>query len=329
MTGAGTQEDPFIFESWEEFANECRTSTIKNNNNYAKFSNDVENKVIDFEDLYSDGWTSTNNLKIYFKDTDFNNWELRNITTYESGAGTLFTPNNSGQSLRNAVFTNILLKTTTSSLTSNSLFGGSYTFTIYDCSFNGVFEDNCSIGKGAFKFCSFNISYFGNRPDTGSSFECCNIRVDGYNLYGISTFNIGKINDTTQVKGACYPSNNQSFTDCYLEGEITFEETNFNIDPDQGEIKIPFIGSTKMVHCVIAVNSDYAYVGNGKNTNTYSVYDNENLPNGLYEPEGFTPDSNNDLITKSKIFLTGLSTEDMKNIEALNKAGLPVGSEQV
>lgn len=331
VTGTGTQEDPFIFDSWKDFVDKLTTDTTQNNDKYAKFSDDVENKVIDFQELYPEGVTLTTFPKIYFKDTDFNNWELRNITTYESGFGTIFSAHMSGQSLRNGIFTNVLLNTPSAAITSGTytLFGGSYRFTLYDCSINGVFEDYCSIGKGAFKFCSFNISYYGYRPDENSSFECCNMRVDGYKLHGISTYTIGKINNITTVKGAFYPFNNVKFTDCYLEGEMTFEEDNFNANTKQGDIIIPFIGSNQMIHCVIAVNSDFAYIGNGSKTNTYSVYNKDNLPNGLYEPEGFTPDNTNDLVTKSKIFLTGLSTDEMKSVEALNKAGLPVGSENV
>lgn len=327
VTGTGAQGDPYIFENWEDFVNKLNEETTANNDKYAKFSDNVENKVIDFQVLYPNGVTQTSFPKIYFKDTDFNNWELRNITTYESGFGTIFSTHTSNQSLRNGIFTNVLLNTPSSAATSGTytLFGGAFTFTLYDCSINGVFEDYCSIGKGAFKFCSFNISYYGYRPDTGSSFECCNMRVDGYKLHGGSNLNIGtigKINDNN-IKGTSYPFGNGKFTDCYLEGDMTFEEENFN------ESTIPFIGSTQMIHCVIAVSSDYAYIGNGSKTNTYSVYNKDNLPNGLYEPEGFTPDSSNDLVTKSKIFLTGLFTDEMKSVEALNEAGLPVGSENV
>lgn len=72
-TGAGTQENPYVVDNWDDFLTVCNISPTT----YIVWA-DVENKVIDFNDINPQGYDSIIEIK---GNVDFNGWELRNITS--------------------------------------------------------------------------------------------------------------------------------------------------------------------------------------------------------------------------------------------------------
>ncbi len=77
MTGTGTKEYPYIVDSWEEY------TSITSNTAYVEFNPNAENKVIDFNEIQPEGFSSTVKFKDY---TNFNGWTLRNFHSTASTA---------------------------------------------------------------------------------------------------------------------------------------------------------------------------------------------------------------------------------------------------
>ena len=70
-TGAGTQDNPYVVSSWDDFLTVCNI----NPTTYIVWA-DVENKVVDFNEINPQGFTETIAMKGII---DFNGWELRNF----------------------------------------------------------------------------------------------------------------------------------------------------------------------------------------------------------------------------------------------------------
>ncbi len=82
MTGTGTKDEPYIVNSWEEY------TSITSNTAYVEFDPNAENKVIDFNEIQPEGFSSAVKFKDY---TNFNGWTLRN---FHSTASTVITTGN-------------------------------------------------------------------------------------------------------------------------------------------------------------------------------------------------------------------------------------------
>lgn len=78
MTGVGTQADPYIVDNWEDFMSINRNQI----GIYVKWA-DSDNKVIDFNDIKPDGYTTSIIFPSY---VDFNGWTLRNFRSTASYA---------------------------------------------------------------------------------------------------------------------------------------------------------------------------------------------------------------------------------------------------
>ncbi len=77
MTGTGTKDTPYIVNSWEEY------TSITSDTAHVEFDPNAENKVIDFNEIQPEGFSST----VHFKDyTNFNGWTLRNFHSTASTA---------------------------------------------------------------------------------------------------------------------------------------------------------------------------------------------------------------------------------------------------
>lgn len=78
-TGTGTQDDPYIVDSWDSYytlANDELTGSGKYRSaKYYKFA-DVDNKIVDFNDIKPEGYTSPLPGKVF---VDFNGWTFRNL----------------------------------------------------------------------------------------------------------------------------------------------------------------------------------------------------------------------------------------------------------
>lgn len=321
IKGTGTQDDPFVVSSWSQFLEKCNITIYT----YVKFSDDVENKVIDFQQIYPDGMRQLEIKGVL----DFNGWELRNLTVNMSyNPSYMFKFYNSDVIVKNAIFTNILLRSATNSTI--YLFGG-YRALVYNCSFNGVFEDLCGLGASntRFYYCSFNISLYGNRAASSEDFYCCNIHVDGYSLYGGSnnTNLLGTTSDDIKTYATTYyPFGSVSVkaTDCYIEGKLSFAK-------DQITDNIITVGFCESKHCIIAFETNDANIltGSSSYTYTYNIFNKDLLPKGVYNlPDGSSYQNGTFVNLKnSAIFLKGLTTEEMKDIKILRNSGLPVWSD--
>lgn len=72
-TGSGTQADPYIVDNWDDFLSVCNLTT----STWIRWA-DADEKIIDFNEINPQGYDSTIEIK---GNVDFNNWELRNLTS--------------------------------------------------------------------------------------------------------------------------------------------------------------------------------------------------------------------------------------------------------
>jgi hypothetical protein len=72
-SGAGTQDNPYVVDNWDDFLTVCNISATT----YIVWD-DAEDKVVDFNEINPNGYDSTIEIK---GNVDFNNWELRNLTS--------------------------------------------------------------------------------------------------------------------------------------------------------------------------------------------------------------------------------------------------------
>lgn len=137
MTGTGTQSDPFIVDNWADF----RTIDTSSSDIYVIWA-DSENKIIDFNDIQPDGFSSTVNFPA---NVDFNGWTLRNFHSTASSSIAC-----------NGMIQNLILENFYT--TSSTLIYGSVLFK--NCIFSGIIQ---SAGNaymfhgGGITECSMNI----------------------------------------------------------------------------------------------------------------------------------------------------------------------------
>ena len=78
-TGTGTKDDPYIVDSWDSYYTLANDELIGNGKyrsaKYYKFA-DVDNKIVDFNDIKPEGYTSPLPGKVF---VDFNGWTFRNL----------------------------------------------------------------------------------------------------------------------------------------------------------------------------------------------------------------------------------------------------------
>lgn len=71
MTGTGTQEDPFIVDNWADFM-----SITNKDNRYIEWDRNSADKVVDFNEIRPQGYSSTVSMGRY---TKYNGWIFRNF----------------------------------------------------------------------------------------------------------------------------------------------------------------------------------------------------------------------------------------------------------
>lgn len=72
MTGTGTAEDPYIVDNWADYRQIYKESA------HIEWDGEAENKVIDFNEIQPDGFTSQIKFSRY---TKFNGWKFKNLFT--------------------------------------------------------------------------------------------------------------------------------------------------------------------------------------------------------------------------------------------------------
>ena len=70
MTGSGTQNDPYIVDNWTDYRQICTPTA------YIEWDSQTSEKVIDFNQIQPDGFTST---IVFSRYTKFNGWKFKNL----------------------------------------------------------------------------------------------------------------------------------------------------------------------------------------------------------------------------------------------------------
>lgn len=336
------------------------TQKVTKVSKHFKFADaDPEDRVIDFEKYYPNGLPAE--IEVYYSTIDFNNWELRNATIYPDSEANCFfdlhpykTGDIDNYYVSNVNFTNILIKTSSNSgdnprgliyvtaTASSTALTKAY---ILNSSFNGVFESYCTILRGRdtiLYFCSVYVSLYDKRNSASIRFEQCNLHLDCYNIYlaGGSTGSI-EADGVHAHYHYGYPfGDSDGYIDCYIEGTFTF---NIEMDNDAngfddyyGEEGHAFqreifgYNAAILQHCVINIAYDEKEVKLGvpSNTKTFSIYNKDIVPEDA--TDFIYPESTNPYIQPklTKLYLRGLTSEEMKNSLWVANAGLPIGSDK-
>ena len=72
MTGSGTETDPFVVDNWADY------QQIYGQYVYIEWDNNAKNKVIDFDKIQPDGFTTQ--IK-FSRNTKYNGWKFKNLFT--------------------------------------------------------------------------------------------------------------------------------------------------------------------------------------------------------------------------------------------------------
>lgn len=142
MTGSGTAESPYIVDNWEDF----RTIDTASAGIYVRWA-DTGNKVIDFNDIMSEGFSETINLPAH---VDFNGWTLKNFHSTASYYS-FYCSSASDATIENLILENFYIN-------SQNLFYGSTL--LKNCIISGMvqYNGNTNVFSGCgLKNCSFNI----------------------------------------------------------------------------------------------------------------------------------------------------------------------------
>lgn len=141
MTGTGTQADPFIVDNWSDFS----TISTDNSKIYVRWA-DTGNKVIDFNDIKPEGFSTTVNFPA---NVDFNGWILRNFHSTAGSAITIGVTSATG--VQNLIFENFYIIST-------NLFNGN--FILQNCIISGIIQSKTGVdvmSTCTVKQCSMNL----------------------------------------------------------------------------------------------------------------------------------------------------------------------------
>lgn len=147
MSGDGTQESPYLVETWEELLSVATSSSV-----YIKAANE---QIIDFNNIVPDGYSSTVSLR--GKEIDLEGWTLLNFRSTAQYALQVY----SGCTYYNLVFENFYHHSSVNSTQISSFLRddskSSGTIIFNDCYFRG--REVCDDSPSYFAYCLNNGGY--------------------------------------------------------------------------------------------------------------------------------------------------------------------------
>ncbi len=170
-SGSGTQTDPYIVDTWEDFK---YYSTYRNC--YVVLDPNAENKVIDLNDTEDRGGMKSS-LNIYAY-VDGSGWEIRNYVA-KNGYYITFHPDNVKRLCKNLHFRNIIGM-------QERVFYGSFHFE--DCSFSGLMLNDATLFRsvltagGTFNRCGMHLQLWGSSTHavlSNQQMTNCHIHLEG------------------------------------------------------------------------------------------------------------------------------------------------------
>lgn len=199
-TGTGTQDDPYIVDSWDSYYNLLQGSS-RYQTLYYKFA-DVDNKVVDFNDIKPEGYAVPIQCNGF---TDFNGWTFRNlrminvVSVFDTGSKKNTDKWNKSE-LKNGKFENMYIESTNNhfGLVSYDAFSWYYLNTyMVNISFSGTFmfkgtgstnligyasSDYSSLTSNHYIGCSFNFDIVLPSASTINISDGCDIENCSFKL---------------------------------------------------------------------------------------------------------------------------------------------------
>lgn len=242
MTGTGTENDPFVVANWDDFLTIDTINTV-----YVKWQ-DIENKVIDFNEIKPDGFKER---MIFPRYIDFNGWTLKNF--HASGFDYVFYAHSSSNlvNLKNLIFENFYLTDCI------RLF---YYVNLENCIISGIFNSNSNM----------EIESFGNI--TNSSFNIKAVTPAQFTFFNGKNYKIKNSDvrlDVSAKKINILNSENCNAYNCRFSGKIESSSGEITLKGDLGNIynleasdPLNYTGTGISVY-----NSDFATVTSSSNFN--------------------------------------------------------------
>lgn len=205
MTGTGTENDPYIVESWTELSSVMEEST-----NYVKLK---ENAVIDFNEIYPEGIPYNLDINAHL---DGNNGEMRNAYFSNIACSIYF------KDAKNLGVVNLFINKP------SGYSGAAFSMgKMSNCRFSGIIQSGTLIGSSggeiynsSFRF-KFNGGGFGGSGDAYSllNYENCQFIFSGGNAesgFALSHFKNCKFKGTIP-----FAFNPNSCDTCVIDAEIS------------------------------------------------------------------------------------------------------------
>ena len=227
MTGTGTEQDPYICDTWEELLSVTTSASV-----YAEISDNAE-KIVDLNETVPQGYSESIELSGHI---DFNGLVIKNFRSTASQA-IYIKARNSGSGWKNVTFNNFYQQYSDSS-SNNFAFiatdSGNTILSMQNCNFYGKLSYGHSNSSG--KVCAF---YSGNYKVL--TFEQCAFTVEiSCNNHAVDVFRINYIKDSHIKIDVSAPSanvaaneNNANDTlyifNSLIEGKITVSDTSTSI----------------------------------------------------------------------------------------------------
>jgi hypothetical protein len=236
-TGTGTAADPYVVDNWDDFLTVCNISTTT----YIVWD-DAEDKVIDFNEINPNGYDSTIECK---GNIDFNNWELRSLTSTAFYVLKFTGTSNNKPTVRNLKITNA----------KHVIIGNGGAF-LYE---QFVILENLSI---SYEFDYGNgSSYAINQSSGGGSYYRIGIyaygmvRGNSWGFFPSSARDIryGRFHCEVQATN-CNNICNANLVDCVVSGELTIDNDN---------VTQVLVGASNSTLNVIRIQSNKAIRYNG------------------------------------------------------------------
>ncbi len=236
-TGTGTQADPYIVDNWDDFLLVCNINTTT----YIVWD-DAEDKVVDFNEINPNGYDSTIEIK---GNVDFNEWELRNLTSTANYVLKFTGTNTNKPTVKNLKITNAKHV-----IVGN---GGAFIFETYvilenlsisyefDYGGGTSFAINQSSGTG--KYYRIGIYAYGMVRGNSWSFFTSSPRDVRYGRFHCEV-------QATNCNNIC----NANLVDCVVSGELTIDNDN---------VTQVLVGASNSTLNVIRIQSNKAIRYNG------------------------------------------------------------------
>ncbi|MDE6679597.1 MAG: hypothetical protein K2K02_11215 [Ruminococcus sp.] len=261
MTGTGTQADPYIVDNWADFMSTSKNAT------YIEWDKNAENKVIDFNEIRPQGYSTTVKMGGH---TKYNGWVFKN---FYSTASIALEFGSAGETISGVTFENLYWEVSGSASYFLHCEGNYSNKSVFD---NCIFSGRIAIpSAGCFcseimRRCALNLSISSLSDTFRLSYENIEnsdiiLDIPNVNTFIVAYRNVtnsrisGKISATTSVK-IC-ESSTSGYNIINFESNQPLKYVGFGISVYNSDLAEKDSSSTNLIGCTPEQlkNAEYLY----------------------------------------------------------------------